>query len=211
MFADLQKCKHRIKYYHKAWMMKKYEMKQYISRDELHDSGYSTYRINRLVQQGELIAINKNHFENPQYKGEINDHYSVNAIAPKGVICLLSAAIYHGLSTSRELQIDVAIPRRSRIPDSPDSTVIQFYLFSEERYKTGIVTVTEGENSFMIYNKEKTLCDLLFYRNKLGFEPFAEAMKNYLSSKDRDLNKLMSYAEKLRCGKLMKQYLEIMV
>ena len=191
--------------------MNKYEMKQYISRDELHDSGYSTYRINRLVEQKKLIAINKNHFENLQYKGEINDHYRVNAIAPKGVVCLASAAIYHGLSTSRELHIDVALPRRSRIPDSFDSPAIQFYLFSEERYKTGIITVIEGENSFMIYDREKTLCDLLFYRNKLGFEPFSEAVKRYLSSKDRDLGKLMSYAEKLRCGKLMKQYLEVMV
>ncbi|MBR4421207.1 MAG: hypothetical protein IKS69_01575 [Erysipelotrichaceae bacterium] len=186
-------------------------MKQYISRDELHDSGYSTYRINRLVDEGKLIAINKNHFENSEYSGEINDHYFVNAVAPKGVICLISAAIYHGMTTSRELQIDVALPRRSRIPESPESPAVQFYLFSEERYKTGIVMVIEGENSFMIYDREKTLCDLLFYRNKLGFEPFAEALKNYLSSKDRDLNKLMSYAEKLRCGKLMKQYLEVMI
>ncbi|MBO4920192.1 MAG: hypothetical protein J5365_08580 [Erysipelotrichaceae bacterium] len=191
--------------------MKNYDMKQYISRDELHDSGYSTYRINRLVDEGKLIAINKNHFENSEYSGEINDHYFVNAVAPKGVICLISAAIYHGMTTSRELQIDVALPRRSRIPESPESPAVQFYLFSEERYKTGIVMVIEGENSFMIYDREKTLCDLLFYRNKLGFEPFAEVLKNYLSSKDRDLNKLMSYAEKLRCGKLMKQYLEVMI
>lgn len=191
--------------------MKKYDTKQYISRYELHDSGYSTYGINRLVDEGKLIAINKNYFENSQYSGEINDYYIVNAIAPKGIICLISAAIYHGLSTSRELHIDIAMPRRSRIPKSPDSPSMRFYLFSQERYKTGIFTVNENGNSFMIFDKEKTLCDLLFYRNKLGFEPFAEALKNYMSSKDRDLNKLIDYAEKLRCGKLMKQYLEVMI
>ena len=191
--------------------MKDYEMKQYISRNELHDSGYSTYKISKLVEQGDLIAINKSYFENPQYKGEIDDRYLVNAIAPRGVICLISAAIYYGLSTSRELQIDVALPRRSRIPDSPESPIIQFYLFSEERYKTGITTVFQGENFFTIYDREKTLCDLLFYRNKVGFEPFAEALKNYLYSKDVNLNKLMSYAERLRCGKLMKQYLEVLI
>ena len=191
--------------------MTNYDFKQYISRDELHDSGYSPYRISKLVDEGKLIAINKNHFENPEYKGEINDHYCVNAYAPKGVICLISAAVYHGLTTARELQIDVALPRRSRIPASPEWPSMKFYLFSEERYETGITTVTEGENSFMIYDREKTVCDLLFYRNKLGFEPFSEVLKNYLSSNDRDLNKLMNYAEKLRCAKLLKQYLEVMV
>ena len=191
--------------------MKEYDMKQYITREELHDSGYSQYKISRLVDEEKLIPINKNYFENPDYKGEINDHYCVNAYAPKGVICLISAAVYHGLTTSRELHIDVALPRRSRIPSISEQPVIQYYLFSDERYNTGITTVIEGENSFKIYDIEKTVCDLLFYRNKLGFEPFAEVLKNYLSSKDRDLNKLMNYAEKLRCGKLMKQYLEIMI
>ena len=183
--------------------MKEYDMKQYITREELHDSGYSQYKISRLVDEEKLIPINKNYFENPDYKGEINDHYCVNAYAPKGVICLISAAVYHGLTTSRELHIDVALPRRSRIPSISEQPVIQYYLFSDERYNTGITTVIEGENSFKIYDIEKTVCDLLFYRNKLGFEPFAEVLKNYLSSKDRDLNKLMNYAEKLRCGKLI--------
>ena len=191
--------------------MKEYDMKQYITREELHDSGYSQYKISRLVDEEKLIPINKNYFENPDYKGEINDHYCVNAYAPKGVICLISAAVYHGLTTSRELHIDVALPRRSRIPSISEQPVIQYYLFSDERYNTGITTVIEGENSFKIYDIEKTVCDLLFYRNKLGFEPLAEVLKNYLSSKDRDLNKLMNYAEKLRCGKLMKQYLEITI
>ena len=49
--------------------MKNYEMKQYISRDQLHDSGYSTYKINRLMNEGKLIAVNKNHFENTEYQG----------------------------------------------------------------------------------------------------------------------------------------------
>ena len=191
--------------------MKEYDMKQYITREELHDSGYSQYKISRLVDEEKLIPINKNYFENPDYKGEINDHYCVNAYAPKGVICLISAAVYHGLTTSRELQIDVALPRRSRIPNTPETVPMQFYLFSDERYHTGVMNVEEKGNSFRIYDKEKTVCDLLFYRNKIGFEPFSEVLKNYVSSKDRDLNKLMDYAQNLRSGKLMKEYLEVMI
>ena len=63
----------------------------------------------------------------------------------------------------------------------------------------------------MIYDVEKTVCDMIFYRNKLGFEPAIEVLKNYVKRSDRNINKLMEYAKKLRCAKLLREYLEVMV
>ena len=191
--------------------MIEYKDRQFISRDVLYDAGYSQYKIDKMVEAGKLVMINRRFFENPDYDGEINEFYCVNAYAPKGVVCLISAAVYYGLSTSRPLQIDVALPRRSRVPKTPDWPQIQFYLFSDERYITGINTITEDGNQFQIYDKEKTVCDVLFYRNKLGFEPAVEILKKYLEGQDRDLNKLMKYAANLRTGKLLREYLEVMI
>ena len=89
--------------------------------------------------------------------------------------------------------------------------VMQYYLFSGERYSTGIETIEDEHNFFRIYDPEKTVCDILFYRNKLGFETAMEVLKTYLQREDRDLNRLMKYAEKLRCGKLLREYLEVIV
>ena len=63
----------------------------------------------------------------------------------------------------------------------------------------------------MIYDVEKTVCDMIFYRNKLGFESAIEVLKNYVKRPDRNINKLMEYAKKLRCAKLLREYLEVMV
>lgn len=191
--------------------MIEYSDQQYISRDDLYDKGFSQYKIKKLVDDGKLVVINRRFFENPDYDGDINEFYSVNAYAPKGVICLISAAVYHNLTTSRPLRIDVALPRRSRIPDSPDWPRMQYYLFSGERYSTGIETVAEGENKYSIYDREKTVCDILFYRNKLGFEPAADVLRNYLEKQDRDINRLMKYAECLRCGNLLRGYMEVLI
>ena len=191
--------------------MQEYQNQQFISRSELNEAGYTNYKINKLVEQEKLIEINRRFFENPDFKGEVNDFYAISAYAPKGVICLMSAAVYYGLSTHRPNQIDVAIPRRSRMPVCPEWPAVQFYLFTGKRYETGIEKIVEGENYYSIYDKEKTICDILFYRNKLGFEMAMEVMKNYLKEPDRDLNKLMSYAENLRSGKLVREYLEVLV
>ena len=191
--------------------MSMYINMQYISRKDLYDAGLTPYKINKLVSEDKLKVINRNHFENLEYHGEINDFFAISAYAPKGVICLTSAAIYHGLSTARPLQIDVALPRKTRIPKSYEEIEIKYYLFTDERYDVGIETINEDNNQFKIYNKEKTVCDMLFYRNKLGFEPAIEVLKNYINSSDRDINKLMEYANKLRCGKLLREYLEVML
>lgn len=185
--------------------------KEFITTQELKGNGLSYYQINKMVQEGKLESISKNFYENQEYKGEPNELYAVSAYSPKGVICLRSAAVYYGILNERPSQIDVALPRRSRIPVSPDWPPMKFYLFSGERYGCEIHSIQKGENSFQIYGIEKTVCDIVFYRNKLGFESAVEVVRNYLSRKDRNINALMEYAEKLRVATAMKQFVEVMV
>lgn len=185
--------------------------KQFISRKELYDAGLTPYKIKKLVEGGMLKIVNRNYFEKTEYDGDINEFSAVSIYSPKGVVCLTSAAVYHGLSTSRPLQIDIALPRRTRIPKSPDWPEMKYYLFTDDRYFIGIETISEGSNQFKIYDREKTVCDMIFYRNKLGFEPAVDVLKNYINNPNRDINKLMKYAEKLHCAKLLREYLEVMV
>ena len=49
-----------------------------------------------------------------------------------------------------------------------------------------------------IYDKEKTICDLFRYRNKLGEDIAIEALKKYLRLKDYKIKKLSEYADKMR-------------
>ena len=188
-----------------------YRDKQFVSRKQLYAVGLSPYKINKLVAEGKLSPINRNYFENSGYNGETNEFAIVSAYAPKGVVCLTSAAIYHGLSTSRPVQIDVAIPRGTRIPSSPEWPEMKYYLFTDERYSIGIETISDGTSHFMVYDVEKTVCDMIFYRNKLGFESAIEVLKNYIRRPDRNINKLMEYAEKLRCANILREYLEVMI
>ncbi len=185
--------------------------KQFISSQELHEAGYSNYKIRQMVNAGDLIGVNRKWYENAHYTGEINDLYAVTAYAEQGVICLISAAVYHELSNERPNQIEVAIPRNVRIPDSPDWSAMKFYRMAEPRYSLGIVDVKEGSNSFRIYDREKTVCDVIYHRNKLGFEPAMEVLKRYVQRSDRNINRLITYAKRLQVETMIKQYLEALL
>ena len=185
--------------------------KQFISTLELHEAGYSKYKIRQMVSSGDLISVNRKWYENAHYDGEMNDFYAVEAYAEHGVVCLISAAVYHELSGERPGWIDVAIPRNVRIPDSPDWPAMKFHRMSQPRYSMGIVEVKEEGNSFRIYDKEKTVCDVIYHRNKLGFEPAIEVLRRYVRQPDRDINRLIAYAKSLQVETTIRQYLEALL
>ncbi len=185
--------------------------KQFISVQELHEAGYSNYKIRQMVSAGSLIGVNRKWYENAYYTGEINDFYTVSVYAEQGVVCLISAAVYYELSSERPNLIDIAIPRNVRIPKSPDWPAMKFYRMAEPRYSMGIVEVKEEGNFFRIYDKEKTVCDVIYHRNKMGFEPAMEVLKRYVQRTDRDINRLVAYAKCLQVETTIKQYLEALL
>ena len=75
----------------------------------------------------------------------------------------------------------------------------------------GVVKVCDGVNCFRIFDIEKTVVDIIYYRNKIGIEETREILKNYLKRKDRNVDKLYDYAKGLRCEKVVRTYLEMLL
>lgn len=181
------------------------------SIQELKNKGFSYYKIKQMVDQGILIKLNKKFYENVNFSGEESDFYYAYAFVPEGVVCLLSAAVYYNLSTYRPDVIDVAIPRKAKVSTLPDWPELNVCYFTDKRFDIGIETIEEGNNRFRIYDIEKTVVDIVFYREKIGMEEVKEVLVNYLHRSDRNLNRLVRYAEMLKCGEIMKTYLEVLV
>ena len=181
------------------------------SIQELKDKGLSYYKINQLVKQGILIKLNKNYYENTNFDGEESDFYYAYAYVPNVVICLLSAAVHYNLSTHRPDAIDIAIPRKARVSTLPEWPELKIYYFTDERFSVGAEIIEVGKNKFRIYDIEKTVVDIVFYREKMGIEETKEVLSNYLHRKDRNLNKLIRYAEMLKCEDTINKYLEVLI
>jgi predicted transcriptional regulator of viral defense system len=185
--------------------------RKYVKIDELLDQKFSYYMIRRMVEEGMLAKINGNTYENLSYHGEDHDFLYVSGYVDGGVICLMSAAVYHELSTYRPHQIDAAIHRKSKISTLPDWPEINLYYFSKQRYQLGVETIQCEGGRVSIYDREKTVCDVLAYRNKIGMEDALAVLKNYLLRNDRDINKLLAYSKKLRSYNILMKYLEVLL
>ena len=70
---------------------------------------------------------------------------------------------------------------------------------------------TPAGNLVPCYDLERTVCDVIRSRNKLGTETFLAALKLYAANPKKDLNKLNSYAKKMRVANILRQYLEVLL
>lgn len=180
-----------------------------LSIRELKEAGFSHYKINQLVDEGYLRKLNKKYYENLRYQGEKSPFYYIGAFAPEGVVCLRSAAAYYRLTDSVQEAVDVAIPRKSRISTMPEYPPLAVSYYADSRYETGITTAREGNHSFCIYDREKTVLDIVSFQDKVGMEEAGNIVAGYLKREDRDLDRLMRYAQLLKCTDRMQSYLDV--
>lgn len=129
---------------------------------------------------------------------------------PVGVICLTSAAYYHGLIARPPGVTEVAVPHNIRVPRSLAITVDILY-FRDRFYSTGAMKVKTGMGDIGFYDREKTVCDLFRYRKKVGEELALGALKNYVAQPDADFGKLLDVAAKCRVKLILQPYLKALV
>ena len=187
------------------------ENKKFITTAELKNMGYSYYKIGKLEKDGILSRINRSTYENLAYKGDENDFFSAEAYVPNGVICLMSAARYYELTNFLPDAVDVAIERKKRVNTLPEWPEIKIFYFDSSRMTLGVTEICEGDNCFHIFDIEKTVVDIIYYRNKVGIEETSEVLRNYLKRRDRQIDRLYAYAKLLRCEKVVRTYLEVLV
>ena len=185
--------------------------RHFLAVSDLLSAGFSYYKINKLVAEGKLIKLNNKMYENTAYSGEVSDFSVVSAYAPKGILCMMTAVRYYALTTYLPDSVDIAIERNMKISTMPEWPSINIWYFPEKRYNTGIVRIADAAGEYRIYDIEKTVIDILYYRNKVGIEETKEVLRNYLARPDRDLIWLRRYADTLGCKKILGTYLEVLL
>ncbi len=128
-------------------------------------------------------------------------------LVPQGVICLISALVYHGLTTQIPHEVHLALPRTARSPVLKYPP-LHIFRFSSSAFEAGIETRTIDGVPVRIYSAEKTLADCFKFRNKIGIDVALEALRAYRAQHDARLQEVLQYARLCRVEKVMRPVLE---
>ena len=89
---------------------------------------------------------------------------------------------------------------------------IHVYQTKENLIELGITeTRTNFGNTVRCYDMERTICDILRYKETVDIQVFQYAMKEYMASDRKNLNHLMSYAKILHVDDAVRTYTEVML
>lgn len=127
--------------------------------------------------------------------------------APQGVICLISALNFHGVTTQIPHAVDLALKRGAE-PPRLEFPPIRVYWFSGEAFTSGVEHHAIDGVDIAIYSVEKTLADCFKYRNKIGMDTVLEALQLYRERKTVRLRELIKFASICRVEKVIRPYLE---
>ena len=122
-----------------------------------------------------------------------------------------SALFLLGLSDRTPFEHSVTIPSNKSLPITIKDEC-QCYYIAPELHNIGLIEMkTTFGNIVRCYNAERCICDLLRSRGRLDEEAFISSLKNYLSFKDKDLNRLGEYAMLFHVEKKIRTYLEVLM
>lgn len=183
----------------------------YLTTAQIIKIGYKKHLINNLIENLVIERVKRGLYKLCDYESSIsNEEVDIMKIVPNGVLCLTSALSLHELTTYTPYEYQVAIDRRYKVT-IPQYPPIKIYYYDTKYYQMGIEEILKDGYKIKIYNMEKTLCDCLRYRNKLGKDIVSEAFKEYIKRKDKNLNLLMEYAKQCRVGNIVKTYMEVLI
>ena len=101
--------------------------------------------------------------------------------------------------------IAIEAKRKVCVPDYPP---IDLYYWKKENLEFGIIKKSISGYDVLITDMERTVCDAVKYRNKIGLDVCGEVIDNYLKKENRNISLLHEYAQKLRVKNILTTYLE---
>ena len=193
-------------------MIKIFERNKGFARmTELKNSGIHTRTISKAVVEGVIEKIKPGLYKLVDYSFDENESFAaVCNVNKNAVICLLSAASYHELTTFNPFEVYTAVPMNTPRFNLEYPPVNLFY-FSAKVYKPGIEEINTDSGKIKVYNKEKTIADLFRYINKVGEDIVLESLKAYVKDKRKSVPKLIEFARQTGIYKKMEPYLKGML
>ncbi|MDO5400813.1 MAG: hypothetical protein Q4F17_07530 [Eubacteriales bacterium] len=171
--------------------------------------GISKAMLYKLCKENKIHRIVKGQYILPD---DMQDELlSISKRSTQIIFSHETALFLHGISDRTPFEHTITAPSGC-IPSTAIKSECKVYYIKPELFELGRTTLkTPAGNSVPVYDLERTICDVIRSRNKMGTETFLAALKLYAASPKKDLNRLSTYAKQMRVANVLRQYLEVLL
>ena len=181
----------------------------YITTKEIKQKKINNYYLSALVNEKKIVRISRGYYTKPN--GFADNFYILMTKCKKAVFSDATALYFYDLSDRNPIVYDITVPYGyGNCYKNVNNITLHFIKL--DNLNLGL---DEIESPFgmkiRVYDIERTICDIIKNKNKMDIEIFTKALQRYSRSKEKDLNKLMRYAKKLKVDKKVREYMEILL
>lgn len=181
----------------------------YVIAKEVAEAGINRMFLTNMVKEGKLVRLARGYYGTLDY---IKDDYYKIALKSKNARFSFATALYlHDLSDRVPLVYHVTVPYEySGILQKEENVIIHFV--KRELLNLGVMDMISpfGVN-IKVYDAERTICDIIKYRNKVDVEIFSKALKEYAKCKNKRLANLVTYAGIMNIEEKVRAYMEVLL
>ena len=161
------------------------------------EHGISKAMLYKLCKEEKLHRIVKGQYILPD---DMQDELLSISLRSENIIFSHETALFlHGISDRIPFEHTVTAPSGC-IPSASIKSECKVYYIKPELFDLGKTSLRTPSGNFVpVYDLERTICDCIRSRNKMGTETFLAALKLYAADPKKDLNKLYTYATKIPC------------
>ncbi len=137
--------------------------------------------------------------------------YLIHLRSPQAIFSHETALFLLGLTDREPLSYSVTL-KTGYNPSKLKADGIKVYTIKSELYGIGVISSkTPFGHIVNTYDMERTLCDVLRSRNKIEITTMQDALKQYVRRSDKNLRKLVKYANTFHVDAILKKYLEVLL
>ena len=179
----------------------------YITREDIDNANIPSWFLSDFVKKNNLNKIAPGFYANDNFI--VDDYLILQRRYPKYIYAGLSALYLLGLTDKIPTNIEVSAPQNYHPSRSKVDSLIIHKLSNSNIYELGIKEVkTMFGNIVKTYDEERTICDVIKYRDKYDSETFNKAIKYYIRTINNQF-KLFKYARELGVEKKVYEVMEL--
>ncbi|MEE3467955.1 MAG: type IV toxin-antitoxin system AbiEi family antitoxin domain-containing protein [Eubacterium sp.] len=181
----------------------------YLSTRTMLDHKVSTIHIRELVENGDIEKVSHGNYWGCFLKIKKPANYRMIEACltnAKSVICGPSACYYHGFLKREPEKLYIATLRTDRGGMKLSFPVSRHY-FSEQSFEEDVVTFAYENTTVRVYDIDRSVVDCIRLADKLEDGMLDEILRAYRRSNKKNLKKCYAYADRMRVGKIVREYL----
>ena len=175
---------------------------------EFRAEGITAATVSRMVDHGEVVRLSRGLYQLADAPLDANHSLAEAAKrAPKGVICLLSALAFHGLTDQLPRAVWMAIGTKDWAPTS-GTPPIEIVRFTDALLADDVITETIEGVPVRIFGVAKTIADCFRHRRTVGQTIALEGLQEALRQHKATPAEIARHAERGGVANVIRPYLE---